>query len=147
MKVRAQGGVWNDCPAGTCYITQGTLPSIVWSPAWEDNLKENGCVYIYKWITLLCSRNYHSLVNRLYFNKTLKNERKKKERHESDGVPVVAQRTGQHLCSATTQARVPARHSGLKDPVLPQLQHRSQLQLRSDPWYAVGQPKKGKKKG
>ena len=34
----------------------------------------NGCVYIYNWITLLYSRNYH-VVNQLYFNK-LKNKKK-----------------------------------------------------------------------
>ena len=42
---------------------------------WEKNLKENGCVYICNWITLLQSRNDHNLVNQLYFNKTLKNEK------------------------------------------------------------------------
>ena len=30
---------------------------------------------------------------------------------------------------------IPGWHSGLKDPVLPQLHHRSELQLRSDPWH------------
>jgi len=29
---------------------------------------------------------------------------------------------------------IPASHGGLKDPALPQLCHRSQLQLASDPW-------------
>ena len=44
----------------------------------EKNLKEKGYVYMHNCITLLCSRNYHNLVNQLYFNKTLKNETKEK---------------------------------------------------------------------
>ena len=44
---------------------------------------------------------------------------------------------------------IPTRHSGLKDLAMPQLQHRSPLQLRSDPWPGnstcrAGQPKKKK---
>ena len=38
--------------------------------------EKNGCVYMYYKITLLYSRNYHNLINQLYFNKTLKNEKK-----------------------------------------------------------------------
>ena len=30
---------------------------------WENNLRENGYVYTYDWVTLLYSRNYHNLVN------------------------------------------------------------------------------------
>ena len=44
---------------------------------WEKNLKENECEYMYNWITLLYSRNYDNIVNQLYFNKTLKNDKKK----------------------------------------------------------------------
>ena len=51
--------------------------------------------------------------------------------------------------AAPTQVPSLAWHSGLKDPELPQLQRRSQLRLRSDPWprtpYAAGKPKKKKK--
>ena len=50
------------------------------------------------------------------------------------GVPAVAQQEGQCPCSARMQVQSPAQHSGLKDPALPQLLHRSQLQLGSDPW-------------
>ena len=39
------------------------------------NLKENGYVYMYNWIILLYSRNYHNIVDQLHFNKTLKNEK------------------------------------------------------------------------
>ena len=34
---------------------------------WENNLKENGCVFMYNWITSLYSRNNHNIVNQLYF--------------------------------------------------------------------------------
>ena len=50
------------------------------------------------------------------------------------GVPTVAQWDQQHLCSARTQVRSLAGHSKLKGPVLPQLWHRLQLWLESDPW-------------
>ena len=45
---------------------------------WEKNLKESGCVYMYKWIILWHRRNYHNIVNQLYFNKALKMQKKKK---------------------------------------------------------------------
>ena len=38
-------------------------------------MKENGCVNMYNWITLLYSRNYCNIVNQLYFSKTLKNKK------------------------------------------------------------------------
>ena len=44
---------------------------------WEENLKENGCMYMYNLITLLYNRNYYNIVNQLYFNKTLENEKNK----------------------------------------------------------------------
>ena len=37
---------------------------------------------MYNWITLLHSRNYHNTVNQLYFNRTVKNEKKKKKEKE-----------------------------------------------------------------
>ena len=55
-----------------CCIAQGTLPSILWSSVWEKNLKKKGFMYMYNWITLLYSSNYHNIVNQLYFNKKLK---------------------------------------------------------------------------
>ena len=54
---------------------QGTLPKILWSSIWEENLERSGCVYIYNWITLLYSRNDNT-VNQLYFNKLLKMKKK-----------------------------------------------------------------------
>ena len=46
----------------------------------------------------------------------------------------MVQQDQQCLCSARTQDGFPAIHRGLKDPELPQLLHRWQLQLESDPW-------------
>ena len=51
----------NDWPTGTLCIAHKTLPNIL-----------DGCLYIYNWSTMLYSRNYHSIVNQLYFNKTWK---------------------------------------------------------------------------
>ena len=53
---------------------------------------------------------------------------------EFHGTPAVAQRDPRCLWSTGTQIQFPAQHSGLKDLVLLQLQHRSKLRLRSDPW-------------
>ena len=39
----------------------------------------HGCVYMCNWITLLCRRNYNSIVNELYSNKTLKNGKKRND--------------------------------------------------------------------
>ena len=67
-----------------------------------------------------------------------------------DGIPAVAQRDQQHLCSTRMHVRSPDGHSGLKGLVLPQLRRRSQLQLGSDPWLGnsmcCGVAKKGEKK-
>ena len=60
------------------------------------------------------------------------------------GVPAVAQWNQQCLWSNEVQVQTLAWHSGLKDPVLPQLWYRSQLGLGSAP-YAKKQPKKENK--
>ena len=71
--------IWNGWPTGTSCIAQGTLRDILWWPLWEKiNLKKNGCVYMYNWITLLHSRNYWNIASHLHFNKTLKNEKSKR---------------------------------------------------------------------
>ena len=49
------------------------------------------------------------------------------------GGPAVGQKDPQHFCSTRTQVCSPAQHRGLKDPVLLQLWHRSQLWLRCGP--------------
>ena len=46
---------------------------------------ENGCVYKYDRVTLLYSRNYHTLANQLHFDKTLKKWKKKELR----GHPII----------------------------------------------------------
>ena len=60
---------------GTCCIAQRTLPNILWWSMWKKNLKENGCMYLYNWTTLVYSRNDHNIVNRLYFDKFFKNKK------------------------------------------------------------------------
>ena len=50
------------------------------------------------------------------------------------GVPALEQWDPWHLQRQDAGIGSPAQHSGLKDLVLLQLWHRSQLQLRSDPW-------------
>ena len=49
-------------------IAQGTLLNVLWQPAWERSLEENGCMYIYCWDTQLCIWNCHNIVNWLYSN-------------------------------------------------------------------------------
>ena len=53
---------------------------------------------------------------------------------QSWGVPAVAKQDRQHHCSARILVKSLDGHSGLKYPVLPQLQCKSQLWLGSDPW-------------
>ena len=47
---------------------QRTLLNVKWQPGWEGSLGENGCVYIYGWVPLLSTWNYHNTVNWLYSN-------------------------------------------------------------------------------
>ena len=42
-------------------------------------------MYVYNESTFLYSRNDANMVNQLYFNKTLKNEKKKREREKEIG--------------------------------------------------------------
>ena len=37
------------------------------------------CVYIYDWVTMLCSRNSHSAVNQMDFNKIFLKEQQKEK--------------------------------------------------------------------
>ena len=55
--------------------SKGNSTNILLRSIWEKNLKMNVCVYTYYSISVWYRRNYH-LVNQLYFNKTLKNEKK-----------------------------------------------------------------------
>ena len=75
----AHWGIWNDWPMETGYGAQRTVPNIQWQSMWEKNLKENVCMYMHNWITLLYSRNYYDLVNQLYVNKTLKKEKRREK--------------------------------------------------------------------
>ena len=37
----------------------------------DDNMRKRMYVYIYDWVTLLYSRNWHNTVNQLYFDKKI----------------------------------------------------------------------------
>ena len=50
------------------YIAQGTLLNVMWQPGWEGSLGENGYMYMFDWISLLCTQNCHSIVCQLYSN-------------------------------------------------------------------------------
>ena len=60
------------------HIAQGTLFNVMWQPGWEGNLGENGNMYVYSWVTLLSTWNYHNIVNWPYSDIKYKNEKKKK---------------------------------------------------------------------
>ena len=56
---------------------QGTVLNVMWQPGWEGRLGENGyiyiymyviCMYVYGWVPLLSTWNYHNSVNWLYSN-------------------------------------------------------------------------------
>ena len=47
-------------------IAQGTLLNVMWQPGWEESLGENGYMYMYGWVSLLSTWNYHDIVNWLY---------------------------------------------------------------------------------
>ena len=63
------------------HIAQGTLFNVMWQPGWEGNLGENGNMYVYSWVTLLSTWNYHNIVNWPYSDIKYKNEKKKKKAH------------------------------------------------------------------
>ena len=71
--------------------------------------------------------------NSIFTCKVNKHGIKRNIKKQSTGAPTVVQQVGRYPCSARTLAPPPAQHSGLKDPALPQLQHRLQVRLRSDP--------------
>ena len=47
---------------------QGTLLNVMWKPGWEGSLGENGYMYMYGWVALLCTWNSHNIVNRSFSN-------------------------------------------------------------------------------
>ena len=67
---------------------QGTLFNVMRQPEWERRLGENGYIYMYGWVPLLSTWNYHNIVNQLYPNiklkvkkKTQNNKKILKEKH------------------------------------------------------------------
>ena len=49
----------NDCHRELCSMLQGQL-------GWEGSLGENAYMYVYGWVPLLSTWNYHNIVNHLY---------------------------------------------------------------------------------
>ena len=47
-------------------IAHGTLLTVMWQSWWEESLEENGYIYLYGWVLLLSTWNYHNIVHRLY---------------------------------------------------------------------------------
>ena len=37
----------------------------------EGNMIKRMYIYMYDWVTLLCSRNWYNIVNQLYFSKNI----------------------------------------------------------------------------
>ena len=46
---------------------QGALLSVMWRPSWRG-VPENGHMYMCGWVPLQSIRNYHNIVNWLYYN-------------------------------------------------------------------------------
>ena len=40
----------------------------MWKPGWDGSLGEKGYMYMYGWVALLSTGNYHSIANQLYSN-------------------------------------------------------------------------------
>jgi len=47
-------------------MAQGILLNVMWQPGWEGRLGENGYMYMYGWVPLLSTWDYHNAVNCLY---------------------------------------------------------------------------------
>ena len=45
---------------------QGHLLHVIWQPGWEGSLGKNGYMYMYGWVPLLFTWNYHNIVNWLH---------------------------------------------------------------------------------
>ena len=65
--------IWNEWPMRTYCLAQGAL---MWQFGWEGYLEEEGYVYTYDWVPLLFTRNYHNIIDQLYFSAKLKVENK-----------------------------------------------------------------------
>ena len=57
--------LWNELAMRSCCIVQGTISSHLWWNLMEDNMRKIMYVYMYDWVTLLCSRNWQNIVNQL----------------------------------------------------------------------------------
>ena len=57
------------CPT----IKHRELCPISWSRTWWKIVREKKCIYMYDWVTILHSQNWHNTVNQLYTNKKILN--------------------------------------------------------------------------
>ena len=57
------------------YVGQGTLLQVMWQPGWEGGSGERG--YMYAWVPLLSTWNYHKIVNQLHSRIKIKSFKKK----------------------------------------------------------------------
>ena len=44
-------------------IAHGILLNVMWQPGWKGSLGENGYMYMYGWVAMLYTWNYHNIVN------------------------------------------------------------------------------------
>ena len=61
-------------PMELCSVLRASLDGCVWGWGWVG---ENGSMYMYGWVSLLFTWNYHNIVNRLYRNTKWKVWKKK----------------------------------------------------------------------
>ena len=51
---------------------KGGKRQLVWQPGWEGGWGEDGYMYMFGWVPLLLTWNYHYIVNQLHTNKKIK---------------------------------------------------------------------------
>ena len=61
---------WIHCEV-LLYSTGNYIQSLGIDHDWGSYEKKE-CMYVYDWVTLLYSRNWHNIVNQLYFNTKIK---------------------------------------------------------------------------
>ena len=72
-KIGSLGWTHTQCLLYLEWITKenllyGTLLNVMWQPEWEQDLEKDGYVYMYGWILLLFTWNYHNIALQLYPN-------------------------------------------------------------------------------